>query len=201
MRCTSRPLAWALALVLAAGSGTAPALAATPPVSVGAEVPLYDVEMVVFRASSVAAAEDWDVVPPGRGFGASPARPGDAPEVVRVLPSSEYRLDGLVRRLRSSGTWYPIAHAAWVQTAPPWGTHVGLPLSAIGVNVPGLSGTVYLEKAPLYMHLGVDLSLQAGATTYTINEMRNARANEKQYFDHPAFGIIAVARPIKRDNE
>jgi hypothetical protein len=28
--------------------------------------------------------------------------------------------------------------------------------------------------------------------------MRNIRPNEKQYFDHPAFGIIAAVYPLKR---
>jgi hypothetical protein len=38
--------------------------------------------------------------------------------------------------------------------------------------------------------------LTAGAT-YTIKEMRSIRYNDKQYFDHPGFGIIAVVTPIK----
>ena len=205
----SLPLRWctllaafaALALVLRAGGDAA--LAAVPDGAAAApssEVALYDVEMVVFRAASIGPAEDWDVVPPGRGFGSNPGRPGEAPEVLRVLPPSDYRLDGIARRLRSSGAWYPIAHAAWVQTAASWGTHVGIPLSTIGVNVPGLNGTVYLERAPLYLHLGFDVSLQ-GAATYTINEMRNIRADERQYFDHPAFGIIAVVRAVRRADE
>ncbi len=159
--------------------------------------PLYDVEMVVFRAVTAGTAEDWDIVPPGHGFGSSASGGAPVPDVVRVLGASDYRLDGVVDDLRVSGTWRPVAHAAWVQTAPPWGTHVGVPLSQIGVNVPGLSGTVYLELGQMYLHLGFDVSLTSGAT-YTINEMRNVRQNEKQYFDHPAFGIIAVVTPIKQ---
>jgi hypothetical protein len=62
--------------------------------------------------------------------------------------------------------------------------------------VPELSGMVYLERAPIYLHLGFDLHLSAGST-YTIKEMRSVRYNDKQYFDHPAFGIIAVVTPIK----
>ncbi len=180
-------------VVTAAGApAAAPAAAPVPPGE-----PLYDVEMVVFRASALGAAEDWNVLPPGRGFGTNSGRSAQPPDVVRVLPSSAYVLDGVVRRLRTSGAWSPIAHAAWVQTAPPWGSHLGVPLSALGVSVPGLSGNVYLERAPLYMHLGFDLSLQGRTGTYTIDEMRNVRQNEKEYFDHPAFGIIAVVRALK----
>jgi hypothetical protein len=175
----------------------AAAAADAPPAAAPVNAPLYDVEMVVFRAVTAGNAEDWSVVPPGRGFGSSSSRGGPAPDVVRVLGASDYRLDGVVDDLRVSGTWRPVAHAAWIQTAPPWGTHVGVPLSQLGVNVPGLSGTVYLERAPMYLHLGFDVSLTSGAT-YMINEMRNVRQNEKQYYDHPAFGIIAVVTQIKQ---
>jgi len=162
-----------------------------------ADAPLYDVEMVVFRAVKVGPAEDWNVVPPGRGFGNTGSGGGAAPQVVRILGANAYRLDGVVDDLRINGSWRVVAHAAWVQTAPAWGSHVGVPLSQVGVNVPGLSGTVYLERAPLYLHLGFDVSLTHGAT-YTINEMRNVRQNEKQYYDHPAFGIIAVVNEVKQ---
>ena len=157
----------------------------------------YGVEVIVFRASSVNAAEDWDAVPPGRGFGSSAARGGGTPQVLRVLTPSDYRLGTLEASLRSSGSWRPVAHAAWVQTAANWGTHAGIALSEVGINVPGLSGMVYLERAPIYLHLGFDLRLNAGAS-YAIKEMRSVRYNDKQYFDHPAFGIIALVTPIKR---
>jgi hypothetical protein len=176
-------------------TASAPARAAAP---TPADAPLYDVEMVVFRAVQVGAAEDWAIVPPGRGFGSSGNRGGAPPQVLRLLGASDYRLNGVVDDLRINGSWRPVAHAAWIQTAPPWGSHVGVPLSQLGVDAPGLSGTVYLERAPLYLHLGFDLSLTRGSDTYTINEMRNVRQNEKQYFDHPAFGIIAVVTPVKQ---
>jgi hypothetical protein len=43
--------------------------------------------------------------------------------------------------------------------------------------------------------LGVNLNLSGGAATYAINEMRSVKYNERQYFDHPAFGVIAVVSP------
>lgn len=185
--------ATALACLAAAATPAQPAPASAVP----ADAMLYDVEIVVFRASSAGAAEDWGIAPPDHGYGTPIMQGAVAPEVVRLLPSSDYRLDGIVRGLRASGTWYPIAHAAWVQTAPPWGTHIGVPLSQVGLDVPGLTGNIYLERAKVYLHLGFDVSLRNGAT-YTIDEMRNITQNEKDYFDHPAFGIIAVVAPIKR---
>jgi hypothetical protein len=54
---------------------------------------------------------------------------------------------------------------------------------------------VYLERAT-YLHLGMDLSLNAGGIDYTIKEMRSVKYNERQYFDHPAFGVIAMVSPV-----
>jgi hypothetical protein len=204
-----------LGLAIALGAGGVAAAAAAPTVPAAAPgapvapvppaasaplppgTPLYDVEIVVFRAISLAPSEDWSIAPTPRGFG-SPGNPERvAPEVVRVLPPSDYRLMGVIDGMRRSGLWRPIAHAAWIQNAPSWGSHVGIPLAAVGVAAPGLSGTVYLERAPLYLHLGFDVSLQEGAT-YTIDEMHNIRQNEKEYFDHPVFGVIAVVTPLRQ---
>jgi hypothetical protein len=157
----------------------------------------YIVEVIIFRASSVPSNEDWDALPPGRGFGSASSRGGPTPQVLKVLPATDYRLDAVEQSLKTSGAWHPIAHAAWVQTAANWGTQAGIDLGSIGINSPALSGMVYLERAPIYMHLGFEVHLSAGAT-YTIREMRSVRYNDKQYFDHPAFGIIAMVTPIKR---
>ena len=155
---------------------------------------LYIVELIVFRTTSVSGNEDWSAVPPGRGFGNESTR-GGTPQVVRILAPSDYRLAPVEATLRTSGAWRPIAHAAWVQSAANWGTHIGLALSDLGVSSPGLSGTVYLERAT-YLHLGVDLSLNAGGINYSIKEMRSVKYNERQYFDHPGFGVIAMVSPV-----
>lgn len=156
---------------------------------------LYGVEIIIFRATNVGSAEDWSALPSGRGFGSTANRSGQ-PAIVKVLPASDYHLSNIEGGLRSSGGWHPIAHAAWIQTAANWGTHTGFSLSDVGINVPELSGTVYLERAPVYIHLGFDVRYQ-GAATYTIREMRSVKYNDKQYFDHPAFGIIAQVTPIR----
>jgi hypothetical protein len=155
---------------------------------------LYMVELIVFRTTTVSGNEDWSAVPSGRGFGNESTR-GGTPQVVRVLAPADYRLAPVEATLRSSGAWRPIAHAAWVQSAANWGTHIGIALSDLGVSSPGLSGTVYLERAT-YLHLGVDLNLNAGGIAYSIKEMRSVKFNERQYFDHPAFGVIALVSPV-----
>ncbi len=155
---------------------------------------LYMVELIVFRATSVSGNEDWSAVPTGRGFGNESTR-GGTPQVVRILAPADYRLTPVEATLRSSGAWRPIAHAGWVQSAANWGTHIGIALSDLGISSPGLSGTVYLERAT-YLHLGVDLNLNAGGINYSIKEMRSVKYNERQYFDHPAFGVIAMVSPV-----
>jgi hypothetical protein len=182
----------------AAASAVAPAAAAAAPsLAPQSAATLYGVEVIVFRTSSVSSVEDWDAVPPGRGFGTSAGRGGGTPQVLRVLTPADYRLGTLEATLKTSGAWHLVAHAAWIQTAANWGTHAGIALSDVGINVPGLSGMVYLERAPIYLHLGFDVRLSAGAS-YAIREMRSVRYNDRQYFDHPGFGIIAVVTPIKR---
>jgi hypothetical protein len=158
---------------------------------------LYGVEIIIFRAASPGAEEAWDANVPGRGFGNTANKGSAAPTITRILSASDYRMSSLESALKSSGAWRPLAHAAWIQTAANWGTHTGFALSDIGINVPGLSGTVYLERAT-YIHLGFDVQYQAGGN-YMIKDMRSVKYNDKQYFDHPGFGILAVVTPIKRN--
>lgn len=167
---------------------------AAAPASAG--VPLYDVEIIIFRVASPGSDEDWHAPVAGRGFGNNANRGGAVPTIVKVLAPTDYRMNALESTLKSSGAWRPLAHAAWIQTAANWGTHTGFALSDLGINAPGLSGTVYLERAPIYMHLGFDVQYQ-GADTYAIKDMRSIKYSDKQYFDHPAFGIIAMVTPIR----
>jgi hypothetical protein len=181
----SQTLAVLLAVIVLAGSTPAHAEQAGG---------WYTVEIIVFRVASPPGNEDWSAVPQGRGFGNDNTR-GGTPQIVRVLPASDYRLASVETTLRGSGTWRPIAHAAWVQTAANWGTHAGIALADVGINAPGLSGLVFLERAT-YLHLGMDLTLDAGGINYSMKEMRSVKYNERQYFDHPAFGVIALVSPV-----
>src|SRR5579871_4017950 len=88
-----------------ASSGTATAATAS------SEAPLYQVEMVIFRAASAGTQEDWSSVPSGRGFPAPLGSAAQQPQSVHTLAASDYRLDGVVRGLRISGSWRPVAHA------------------------------------------------------------------------------------------
>jgi hypothetical protein len=159
--------------------------------------PLYRVELLVFRTTTPPAGEDWSAPPGFRGFGGDPATQagGTPPSVIKIYESDRYQLGTMASRLRASGAYRPIAHAAWLQTATPWGRHAGIDLADLGIKSPELSGTVYLERGTL-LHFGLDLRLGAGPT-YRLSELRRIKFNEKHYFDHPAFGAIAIVSPVR----
>jgi len=192
-RLRTLALAWLLALV--------PSLATTA-ASTGA----YQVEVLVFRAVTPPAGEDLSQPAEGRGFtgqaagqpaapAAAPASGDAAPSVLRMLDASQMQLGSMASKLRASGEWTVLAHAAWVQTATEWPRHDGLALEQLGINAAGLTGSVYLEHGQ-YLHLGFDLHL-GSQPEWSLRELRKIRFNEKNYFDHPGFGVIAIVSPAR----
>ena len=100
----------------------------------------------------------------------------------------------------------PVAHVAWSQTASSWGTRAGFAVQRLGIDVPGLTGNVFLERGQ-FLHLGMTLTYAMSApppglgagpdTPFTINESRRVHFYERNYFDHPAFGVIALVTPAQ----
>lgn len=172
-----RPLTLAFAIAL-----TTFALPATPQTSSGA----YNIEVIVFRAGG-SAADAGAATEPMVSGGDSGAGDGGAARFVGTLPAASLQLGGIAARLRSSGAYRPLAHAGWVQTASPWGSRSGFSVSRVGLGADGLAGTTWLERGQ-YLHLGFTLTLGRA----TINEIRRVRLGEKNYFDNPEFGVIAV---------
>ncbi len=188
----------------------APAATATtqsPPASTGRA---YDVEVVIFRAKvALGQPENWAAETSAAATvagGEASSGSGPVGKLLTVLPASDYRLTPIVTRLRSSGTYTPVAHVAWVQTASAWGTRAGFPLESLGIKVPGLTGVIFLERGQ-YLHLGMTLDytmqnpppgLDAPAgTTFVMNETRRVRFYQRNYYDHPAFGVIALITPAR----
>lgn len=190
----TRPPALLAALLLTlALAAPAPLPAAAP--STGA----YQVEVVVFRHLEAPAGEALDAPAEGRGFEGRIEQGGGAPPtVLRTLDASQMQLGTLASRLRANGAYQVLAHAAWVQTASDWPHHNGLPLEQLGIMAPELSGNVYLERGPSFLHLGFDLKLGANPA-WSLSELRKLKYNERNYFDHPGFGVIAIVSPAKRE--
>lgn len=162
--------------------------------------PVYRVEIIVFRATGgPGAAEDWakSATQSARGPGNEGERRGAAQIgrfVGRISPA-ELQLSDLRAKLAANNAWQPLAHVGWMQSASSWGSRAGFTLSQLGINVPGLSGRVYLERGT-YLHLGFDLRY-AGAASYVINETRRVKFYERNYYDHPAFGVLALVTPAQ----
>ena len=70
----------------------------------------------------------------------------------------------------------------------------GFTLARLGSQAGGLSGLVYLERGT-YLHLGVNIAYSAGGPTYRIDESRRIKFYDKQYYDHPAIGVLAMVTP------
>jgi len=194
-----------LALTVLAGlAGTLPAA------SQEAATPAYNIELIVFRATSAeAGAENWSLAANAGTVAAGEESASGSSQVghfISLLEASSYQLTELENKLRASGAYVPVAHAAWSQTASAWGTRAGFAIQRIGIDVPGLSGNVFLERGQ-YLHLGMTLTyampaapagLGAGpGTAFRINESRRVRFYERNYYDHPAFGVIALLTPAR----
>jgi hypothetical protein len=198
----------ALATLLAAlpaASQNAPVPAAPAPAAAPATV--YNIEVVIFRANqALGGPENWSAQAAGE-FGTDGEVADNSRRVGRFvasLPSTSWQLTPLEAKLRSSGLYAPVAHIAWQQTASDWGTRAGFTLERLGVEVPGLTGTVFLERGQ-YLHLGMSLAyapasppagMGAGpGTSFNINQTRRIRFYERNYYDHPGFGVIALVTP------
>ena len=195
-----RSFAGALLLALVAAS-LPPANAQNAP-----NARVYTIELIVFRNMSGAGGqEDWSVKPVAR----SPDTP-EAPmagKFVQSVPASQFQLNDVAQKLASTSNYQPIAHFAWQQTASSWGSRAGFTVAKLAGSAPGLSGIVYLESGS-YLHLGMALNYQtsnpppglgaAPGTSFTLNEARRVRVDKLSYYDHPAFGVIALVTPSNR---
>jgi hypothetical protein len=192
-------LAMLLAMTIVASVTPARAQTAAAPT-------VYNIEVIVFRNQSGAGgAEDWSAKPVARG----PETPESpfAGRFVRSIPSSQYKLNGVAARLRNTTNYQPIAHFAWQQTASSWGSRAGFTIAKLAGNVSGLSGTIYLERGT-YLHLGMALNYQSPEVStslgappgqvFSMSESRRVKYDQLNYYDHPAFGVIALVTPANR---
>jgi len=172
------------------------ALSQASPLTAATGTGAYQVEMVIFRVVEPAPGEDLSAPAEGRGFNHQIDTTSPPPPVYRSLEASQMQLGGVTSRLRSSGTWKVLAHAGWVQGATDWPKHAGNTLEQLGIKVPGLSGSVFVERGQ-FLHLGFDLRLGENPTL-SLSELRKVKFNEKNYFDHPGLGVIAIVSPAAR---
>src|ERR1700756_4365201 len=187
--------------------GTLPAASQEPAAPGAVSGTVYNIELIVFRATTaLGGAENWSAEAGERTI-AGEESTSDSAQVghfVAPLPVSGWPPTGLENRLRASGNYVPVAHAAWSQTASSWGTRAGFSVQRLGLNAQGLAGTVFLERGQ-FLHLGLSLTYAmpsppeglraAPDTPFTLNQSRRVRFYERAYYDHPAFGVIALVTP------
>src|SRR5690348_13924944 len=125
MKCPAplRPLALGLTLgaLLALPHPAAPQ---ESPAATAAQGPVYNVEIIVFRAlAPLGGAENWGAEAGEHIVAGDESASGTAQvgHFVALLPASAWQLTELESRLRASGTYQPVGHAAWSQTASSWG--------------------------------------------------------------------------------
>ncbi len=138
---------------------------------------------------------------------AAAAQSADERSNVQVLSPSEFQLDRIWARLRSSARYSPVAHVAWSQTASPWGRPNEIPVQSLGIDAKGLTGSVALERGE-FLHLALQLDYAmddpppglnaAPGTVFILHDSHRVRLDERNYFDHPAFGVIALVTPERR---
>ena len=158
----------------------------------------YAVEIVVVRGTGGTAGEDLAVAPRNlsQDNDATAAGTARSARLGEVLPASRRKLADVAGRLNASSGHRVIAHAAWTQTAGAWNAGSGLTAEQLGLSAAGLTGVVQLERGQ-YLHLGFNLSYApAAGARYTLAEMRRIRVGERNYYDHPAYGIVAVVTPL-----
>jgi hypothetical protein len=156
----------------------------------------YTVEIVVFRNSGQTGAL------PG---GAPPEAIAD--DGIEMTASPSRKLTSAANKLKSNGMKV-LVHTAWTQA--PVGcnqsgcrntaTLRGVSAEQLGLARTVISGKVGLQRGSA-LFLGVDLTIDDGGRRYRIREIRalevrQLKAEEPQYFDHPAIGVLAVVTPV-----
>lgn len=169
-------------------------LAPAPARPQAAASPVYEVEILVFTNPGGAREELASTARGARSTtGDRAAGAAQAARFVGTLPPGRLKLGALRDKLAAGGSYRVLAHAGWSQVPASWGSGSGLTLQSVGVTVPGLSGQVQLERGS-YLHLGFALRYlpPGSASAQELVEMRRVKFNERHYYDHPAFGVVAM---------
>jgi len=176
-------------------------------------VPAYNIELIIFRATSaLGGPENWAAEAGARNFSsdsnAGESSAGDTTQVghfLQALPESQFQLTDVEKKTARERGLCAACARGLVANGERLGHARGIALQRLGIDIPGMTGTIVLERGQ-YLHLGMTLAYApasppaglgaAPGTTFTLNEGRRVRFNERTYFDHPAFGVIALVTPV-----
>lgn len=141
----------------------------------------YEVEVIVFRTGGELEAR----APASTESGAT----------LQGTSTPVKRLTDTAGRLRAAGGYRVLAHSAWTQAPAAWNSRRGVSATQVGLDNPGLHGTVILERGQ-YLHLGFDLRYREGDREVVLDEVRRVKVNERNYFDNASIGVIAIVTPV-----
>jgi len=137
----------------------------------------------------------------------------------RMLAPEALELGRAAARLSALDAYTPLVHVGWSQQALLEDEAIAFDLAWLGRLRP--AGTIRLHRSR-FLHLTVDLSLQddyryveepipfgarwplaelRGPVRYSLQAQRRIRSEELHFFDHPAFGILIVVRPVAEDSD
>lgn len=180
----------------------------------------YNVELVIFRPlTPLGIPEEWSVET-GRGrptaevAGEAEADNGTASVApsrlaVSSLSPALFKLPGIESSLQRSRSYEVIGHIGWTQIAVPRGAGLAVDLSEVGLSGLPVQGTGALERGK-YLYLRLNLAYApgdpptslmgdaqvTGPVRFSLAQVRRVRPFERHYFDHPAFGVIALISPV-----
>ena len=179
----------------------------------------YNVELVIFRQlSPLGVAEDWSVEGlKGRPVvsasddesGGLAVGAAGSPLSVNPLSPALFKLTAMESSLQRSRGYEVVGHIGWTQIAVPRGSGLAVDLAEVGLNGVSVRGTGALERGK-YLYLRLNLAYSPAdppaslvgtvqsdrAVTFSLNQVRRVRPFERHYFDHPAFGVIAMISPV-----
>jgi hypothetical protein len=178
---------------------------------------IFTVELVVFRYNgTVASPENWDVTPPP-GAATLTAQPADAnqtdtsaqPDTIKPLNPGQFQLSGTEAALRRNASYLPLAHFGFRLVAGDREAGTPVHIETMVDAASGLTGTVTLERGR-FLHLAVDLTYTTAnplpallppntppaPVAFQMHQDRRMRPFERHYFDHPAFGVVAMITPV-----
>jgi hypothetical protein len=167
---------------------------------------LYDVELVIFRVNSPTGTPEQWTTEEGLANDTTPDNDADessaaaAPRTTRQasvtpLAPEQFKLSAVEDTLRRSREYQPVAHIGWTQPGYSLNAAPGVALADL-LPASAISGRVALSRGH-YLHLNLDLVYQSPSSGqhYVMRQSRRMRSNEKHYFDHPYFGVIAIVTP------
>lgn len=213
----SRVISVLTLLVVAGATAMLQSFAAEP---VKLQETAFHVELVIFRPlKPLGVREDWALEASGghaspgtavddeTGGNSTPSGPGRL--AVASLSPALFRLSGLESGLQRSRGYQVIGHIGWTQIAVPRGSGLAVNLTEVGLSGSQVRGTGTLERGK-YLYLRLNLGFtpvdvpaslvgdvqSTGPVTFSLNQVRRVRPFERHYFDHPAYGVIALITPV-----